>query len=116
MPHHNTPIGDPAKIQPDTFDSTSHLTERAFALYGAPRCLHPNTTLVQHQHKEFGWFACYQCDECGAITRQTVTPDDLDAAVNAPFLDVAMYMDRTKEEAPEEATMRALAFLGKAAR
>lgn len=81
-----------------------------------PSCAHRNVTLVQHQHKEFGWFACYQCDDCGAITQKDVAADDLDQAINAPLLDVAMYMDHTKEMLVSETQMRALEFLQAGAR
>lgn len=82
-------------------------------------CNHSQTTLVQHVDDEFGWFAAYQCDECGTITQKDVTADDLDMAPNAPWLDVAIY---------EEAVIRAvnrtvggngnrtMAFFGKAVR
>lgn len=98
-------------------DTQIILLAKAKEMFGIViKCTHNHVTLVQHQHKELGWFACYQCDDCGTITRLEVTPDDLDAAVNAPFLDVGMYMQATKEDAPEQAMMRALEFLGKAAR
>jgi hypothetical protein len=89
---------------------------KADALFGGKRrCEHANTTLVQHEDAEYGWFACYQCDRCGQITRQDVTVDDLAVANNAPLLDVPMYEEAIAERAPDEAQMRALAFFGKAA-
>lgn len=80
-------------------------------------CAHREATLVQHDDPEYGWFACYQCDECGTITQHDVTADEIDAASNAPWLDVSIY-----EKAVEIAVLRvvgsnsynALAFLGKA--
>lgn len=93
------------------------LLAKALALFGIKRkCNHTNTTLVQHIDEEFGWFACYQCDRCGQITRQDVTADALDTANDAPWLDVAMYQQATMERLPGETTQRAMAFFGKAAR
>lgn len=80
-----------------------------------PRCLHPSATLVQHIDDEYGWFACYQCDHCGQITRRDVTPDDLDRANDTPWLDVAQYELANLERTPEQTLGRALAFFGKAA-
>lgn len=85
--------------------------------YGTSRlCAHDSATLVQHIDDEYGWFACYQCDHCGAITRRDVTPDELSKANDAPWLDVDMYQHRTTEHVNGEVQGRALAFLGKAAR
>ena len=93
------------------------LLEKAYAMFGIRRrCDHPRTTLVQHIDEEFGWFACYQCDRCGQITRQDVTADDLDAANDAPWLDIGMYEQATTERVPEDLTQRAMAFFSKAAR
>lgn len=90
---------------------------KGLAMFGIKRrCNHTNTTLVQHIDEEYGWFACYQCDRCGQITRQDVSADDLDTANDAPLLDVAMYEQATMERLPGESTQRALAFFGKAAR
>ena len=90
---------------------------KAYAMFGIKRrCTHPATTLVQHIDEEYGWFACYQCDRCGQITRQDVSADDLDTANDAPWLDVAMYEQATTERLPGEKAGRALAFFGKAAR
>lgn len=83
------------------------------------RCNHQQVTLVQHMDDEFGWFAAYQCDNCGVITQAEVTAEDLDTANNAPWLDVAMY-----EESVVRAVNRTvgtnkgmtLAFFGKATR
>lgn len=111
LPHSTTPIGVPSK-----FESTEHLIPRAAELYGKPRCLHSSATLVQHIDDEYGWFACYQCDKCGTITRLEVTADDLDRASNAPWLDMAMYEQATTERLPGETLGKTLAFFGKAAK
>lgn len=96
-------------------DSTDLLLAKAADLFGIkPRCEHPSATLVQHIDDEFGWYACYQCDHCGQITRREVTADDLDKANDAPWLDVAQYELATTERAPGEALGRAFAFFGKA--
>lgn len=79
-------------------------------------CAHSTATLVQHVDEVYGWFACYQCDHCGAITRRNVTAAEIDAASNAPWLDVDMYNYRTLERRQGETSLRALAFMGKAAR
>lgn len=100
----------------DDFADTSILTDKARQLHPWTQCEHGNATLVQHIHAEFGWFACHQCDDCGAITQRTVTADDLDMAINAPLLDVTMYMQATKERLPGQATINTLAFFGKATR
>ena len=90
---------------------------KALAMFGIKRhCNHASATLVQHVDEEYGWFACYQCDRCGQITRQDVSAGDLDTANDAPWLDVAMYEQATTERIPGESTQRALAFFGKAAR
>lgn len=94
------------------FSSTEHLLEK----YGVKlRCTHNQVTLVQHTHPEFGWFACWQCDRCGQITRREVTVDDLDRANDAPWLDVAMYEQVTTERLSQETLIRTMAFFGKAA-
>jgi len=80
------------------------------------RCTHNAVTLVQHDDSEYGWFACYQCDDCGQITRREVTADDLDGANNAPWLDVAMYEQVTTERLPGQTLGKTLMFFGKAAR
>lgn len=80
------------------------------------RCTHNEVTLVQHIDEEYGWFACFQCDRCGQITRREVTADDLDTANDAPWLDVALYEQVTAERVPGEALSKAYAFFGKAAR
>lgn len=101
----------------DDLDGTEMLLNKAAEMFGwKPRCTHPATTLVQHIDEEYGWFACYQCDRCGQITRQDVSADDLDRANDAPWLDVAMYEQATREQHPGEKVGRALAFFGKAAR
>lgn len=93
------------------------LLDKGLALFGIRRrCQHTDTTLVQHIDEEFGWFACYQCDRCGQITRQDVTADDLDHANDAPWLDVVMYEQATTERLPGEKSGRALAFFNKATR
>lgn len=93
------------------------LLTKAQELFGAKvTCTHPDVTLVQHIDEEYGWFACYQCDHCGAITRHEVTADDLGKANDAPWLDVDMYEHKTKERLQGETLGRALAFLGKAAK
>lgn len=83
-----------------------------------PRCEHEQVTLVQHIDPEYGWFAAYQCDECGQMTRREVTADQLlnGEANDLPWLDVDMYEHATKERGSSEATLRALAFIGKAVR
>lgn len=99
------------------FDSTEHLIPKATEMFGVKiRCTHNETTLVQHLHPEFGWFACYQCDRCGQITRREVTPDDLDEANDVPWLDVAMYEQVTNERLTVETLKKTLAFFGKAAK
>lgn len=99
------------------FESTEHLLPKAKELYGVTiRCTHNEVTLVQHDDPEYGWFACYQCDRCGQITRREVTADDLDSASNAPWLDVALYEQVTTERLPGETLGRTLAFFGKAAK
>lgn len=99
------------------FDSTEHLIPKATQMFGVRiRCTHNETTLVQHIDPEYGWFACYQCDRCGQITRREVTADDLDRANNAPWLDVAMYEQVTIERLPEETLSKTLTFFGKAAK
>jgi len=96
---------------------TSSLVAKGREMYAIKiRCAHNESTLVQHVDPEYGWFACYQCDLCGAITRREVTANDLDAAVNAPLLDVAMYEQRTTERLPNETLIKTLTFFGKAAR
>ena len=96
---------------------TSALLAKGLQRYAIKiRCTHNETTLVQHIHEEFGWFACYQCDRCGQITRKPVTADDLDAASNAPWLDVAMYEQVTQVRLTEETISKAMAFFGKATR
>jgi hypothetical protein len=96
-------------------DSIKSLVAKGREMYGIKiRCTHNIVTLVQHEHEEFGWFACYQCDSCGQITRREVTADDLDNANNAPWLDVAMYEQATTERLPGETLGKALAFFGKA--
>jgi len=77
-------------------------------------CPHRQTTLVQHHHVDFGWFACYQCDACGAITQQAVSADDLDRANDAPWLDAPMYLERTTERRAQDPIITALRFFGKA--
>jgi hypothetical protein len=97
--------------------NTSALIAKGREMYGLKiRCTHNETTLVQHDDPEFGWFACYQCERCGAITRREVTADDLDVANNAPWLDVAMYEQATTEQLPSEKLVKALAFFGRAAK
>lgn len=96
------------------------LLKKGRALFGMKRrCDHTNATLVQHHDETFGWFACYQCDRCGQITRQDVSADDLDGANDAPWLDVAMY-EETNELLANKLTgdtkINALRFFGKAAR
>lgn len=99
------------------FTTTEHLIPQALAMYEIkPLCPHEAATLVQHIDDEFGWFACYQCDRCGQITRQDVSADDLDLAVNAPLLDVAAYEQATTERVPGERLGRTLAFFTKAIR
>jgi len=94
------------------FSDTTQLLAKDFK----PRCAHKDVTLVQHIDEEFGWFACYQCDRCGQITRQDVTTEDLARANDAPWLDVAMYEQVTMEKLSSQTLGRTLAFLGKAAR
>lgn len=103
----------------DKSDEEIHaiLLEKARKLFGSKRrCRHSSSTLVQHIDDEYGWFACYQCDDCGQITRKEVTADDLDTANDAPWLDVDMYNHVTTERLEGETVGRALAFLGKATR
>lgn len=98
-------------------DDTSILVAKGREMFGIKiRCTHNVVTLVQHDDPEFGWFACYQCDDCGQLTRREVTADDLDRASNAPWLDVAMYEQATTERLPGQTLGKALAFFGKAAR
>lgn len=93
------------------------LLDKAKAMYGVRiTCTHNHVTLVQHSHVEIGWFACWQCDDCGAITQQEVTAIDLDAALNAPALDVKMYMEHTRERMPDQEALAALTFIAKAAK
>lgn len=100
----------------DDYD-TDALLEKARQMYGLKiRCTHNETTLVQHVDPDYGWFACYQCDRCGQITRKPVTADDLDTANEAPWLDVALYEQVTQERLPGETVAKAFAFFGKAAR
>lgn len=103
------------------FDISDHeikeyLLSRAADLHGKPRCDHIDSTLVQHIDDEYGWFACYQCDHCGTITRREVTAEDLARANDAPWLDVAMYEQATTERLPGQATINTLVFFGKATR
>lgn len=101
----------------NNFDSAEHLLPKALEQYAIKiRCTHNEVTLVHHDDPEYGWFACYQCDRCGQITRREVTADDLDRASNAPWLDVAMYEQVTQERLPVETLSKTLAFFGKAAR
>jgi hypothetical protein len=87
---------------------------KAEAMYGMKaRCKHVCTTLVQHEDEEYGWFMCWQCDECGQITRGEVTAEDL-AKTDVPWLDVDMYEHVTTERMEGEKQGRALAFIGKA--
>lgn len=97
-------------------NSTELLQKKVLQMYGKPRCGHEQSTLVQHIDPEYGWFACYQCDGCGTITRREVTADDLDIANDAPWLDVALYEEVTTERLPGQATINTLAFFGKATR
>ena len=98
-------------------NDTSALIAKGREMYAIKiRCTHNHVTLVQHDDAEYGWFACYQCDDCGQLTRRTVTADDLDKASNAPWLDVAMYEEATTERLPGQTLGKALAFFGKAAR
>lgn len=98
-------------------DSTDPLLAKAADLYGIKiRCTHNSVALCQHIDPEYGWFAAYQCDSCGAITRREVTADDLDDADNLPWLDVQMYEQATTERAPGETLGKTLAFFGKAAK
>lgn len=98
-------------------DEYAAILARGAALFpGKRHCDHADATLVQHIDDEYGWFACYQCDHCGQITRRNVTADDLDIANNAPWLDVDMYGHATKERVQGETLGRALAFIGKAAK
>lgn len=80
------------------------------------RCTHNEVTLVQHDDPEYGWFACFQCDRCGQITRREVTADDLDTANDAPWLDVAIYEQVTTERMPGESLGKAAMFFNKAMR
>lgn len=99
------------------YESTEHLLYKAQATYGSKsHCPHSQMTLVQHIDPDYGWFACYQCDRCGQITRREVTADDLDRANDAPWLDVAMYEQVTTERLPGETLTKTLAFFGKAVR
>jgi len=98
-------------------DDTRALAAKGREMFGIKiRCTHNAVTLVQHDDPEFGWFACYQCDDCGQITRREVTADDLDRASNAPWLDVAMYEEVTTERLPGQTLGKTLSFFGKAAR
>jgi hypothetical protein len=97
-------------------DSSEGLITKATKAYGPRRCKHARSTLVQHEHIEFGWFACYQCDECGQITRREVTADDLDIANNAPVLDVAMYLQVTTERLSSRTLTNTMGFFAKAAK
>lgn len=98
------------------YDTTEHLIEKAVERYGAKRCRHEQTTLVQHEDAEFGWFACYQCDRCGQITQNGITSDDLDRANDAPLLDIAMYEQVITERLSQETLIKTMTFFGKAAR
>src|SRR4051812_12823468 len=97
-------------------ESSEVLIDKAIQAYGSKRCGHAKTTLVQHEHVEFGWFACYQCDQCGQITRREVTADDLDLANNAPWLDVAMYLQATTERLSSKTLTNTMSFFAKAAK
>lgn len=100
---------------PNDFASTEDLLPKAVEMYGIKiRCTHNETTLVQHIHPEFGWFACRQCDRCGQITRREVTADDLERANDAPWLDVALYEVVTAERLSIDTLSRTMAFFGKA--
>lgn len=77
-------------------------------------CDHPTTTLVQVQDPEFGWFACFQCDKCGTITQQPVSPHQLEEASNAPWLDEDSYQRATMERSDVEIDWLALQFMVKA--
>ncbi len=94
-------------------------------------CRHTALTLVQSTFSLFTydkkgevngleekeqWFAAYQCDECGAITQAPVSADDLEAAVDAPWLDEDTYMRRTEERLGGEIEYTALSFINGAAK
>lgn len=87
------------------------------------RCQHPRTTLCQHVDRslceaipgeKYGWFVCYQCDDCGQITRKEVTAEDLERT-DLPWLDEDMYAHATDEERRGQADLRGLLFFEKAA-
>jgi hypothetical protein len=100
-------------------DEQTHaaLLAKANEMYGVKiRCTHNTVTLVQHIDPEYGWFVAYQCDDCGQLTRREVTAEQLDVADKLPWLDLDMYEHVTTERVKGEKDMRALAFMGKAAR
>jgi YD repeat-containing protein len=88
-------------------------------------CSHEQTTLVQSVFRLFvyddegevigredkeNWFAAWQCDECGAVTSKPVTPDDLDAANDAPWLDEDSYLARMRERLDTDTGANVLQF------
>jgi hypothetical protein len=81
-------------------------------------CTHPSVTLVQHEDEDEDlgtfWFAAYQCDVCGSLTRQEVTADDLEQATGAPWLDVDSYQSAAQERLEDESDWAALSFVQKA--
>lgn len=81
------------------------------ALADKRSCPHSSTTLVQRVHPEFGWSACYQCNDCGNVTLQDVTADAIDEALSAPWVDEDSYMSRTTERLEGEAEWTALSFV-----
>ena len=89
------------------------------------RCSHLSTTLVQAAitidydetlEPMSIWFACYQCDLCGGITRKEVSADHVDAASLAPWLDEDFYMASVRIEMEGETEWKALQFMAKAVR
>ena len=80
------------------------------------RCAHAQTTLCQHIDPELGWFAAYQCDECGMVTRQKVTGRQLEADVDLPWVDEAMWEQAIDNANRDDNLTRTLAFIGRALR
>lgn len=84
-------------------------------------CSHDSTTLVQctfllEGTEKESWFAAFQCDSCGAITRKEVTPSDLEDALNLPWLDEDFYESRAMERLEIETEWTALQFMNRAVR
>lgn len=86
---------------------------RHYGLY--PRCSHRHVTLCQHTDPEFGWFVAYQCDDCGIVTQDYVSAEQLEGAGDLPFIDLALW-EQAVSAIGGDTLMGALHFMAKALR